>query len=73
MRLQNKKIAIFIEDYYEDTEFWYPYYRMKEEAAEVVVIGPEIKSYKGKRGLPAKAEKTIYEVNVDNFDCAKNL
>lgn len=68
MRLKNKRIAIFIEDYYEDTEFWYPYYRMNEEEAEVVVISPEIKSYTGKRGLTAKSEKTIYEVNADDFD-----
>jgi protease I len=68
MQLKNKRIAFFIEDYYEDTEFWYPYYRMKEEEAEVVVISPEIKSYTGKRGLRAKSEKTIYEVNINDFD-----
>lgn len=68
MRLKNKKIAIFIEDYYEDTEFWYPYYRLKEESAEVVVIGPEIKSYKGKKGLPAKSDKTIHDVQATDFD-----
>lgn len=68
MRLKDKKIAIFIEDIYEDTEFWYPYYRMKEEGAEVAIIGPEIKSYKGKNGVPAKADKTVHDVRAADFD-----
>lgn len=66
--LKNKNIAIFIEDFYEDMEFWYPYFRMKEEEAEVVVIGPEIKSYKGKKGMPATTDRTIQEVDPTDFD-----
>lgn len=66
--MKNKNIAIFIEDFYEDMEFWYPYYRMREEEAEVVVIGPEIKSFKGKKGMPAIADKTIQEVDPIDFD-----
>lgn len=31
MKLKNKRIAIFLENKYEDLEFWYPYIRMKEE------------------------------------------
>lgn len=34
-----KKIAIFVEDNYNEIEFWYPYYRMLEAGFEVVVIG----------------------------------
>ena len=36
MDLQNKTIAILIEDWYEEMEFWYPYYRMKEAGADVI-------------------------------------
>jgi protease I len=53
---------------FEDIEFLYPYYRMKEAGAEVDVIAPEIKVYKGKHGVPFKAEKTIDEVNYENYD-----
>ena len=37
--LENKKIAILIEDMFNVFEFWYPYYRLKEAGAEVVVVG----------------------------------
>ena len=36
--LKNKKIAILIEDMFNVFEFWYPYYRLKEEGAEIIVV-----------------------------------
>ena len=39
MELTGKKITILIEDMYNELEFWYPYYRLKEAGAEVVVAG----------------------------------
>ncbi len=68
MKLKGRKIALFIAEMYEDLEFWYPCYRMKEEGAEVVVIGPQAGEYKGKHGVPARAGKAIGEVNADYFD-----
>lgn len=68
MRLQGKRIAMFIEDIYEDTEFWYPYYRMKEEGAEVTVIGSGKESYTGKNGVPAKQDMPITQANPNDFD-----
>lgn len=59
---------MFIEDMYEDLEFWYPYYRMKEAGAAVTVIGPEEKKFEGKHGLPAKADKSINAVKTNEFD-----
>ena len=41
MKISGKQIALFIEKFYDEREFWYPYYRMKEEGAEVTVIGPD--------------------------------
>ena len=35
MQLRGKKIAMFIENMYEDLKFWYPIIRMKEEGAEI--------------------------------------
>lgn len=67
MRLKDKNIAIFIEDLYEDMEFWYPYYRMKEELANIVVIGPEIETYKGKNGVPAKSDKPIHDEDAGDY------
>ncbi|HKJ33803.1 MAG TPA: type 1 glutamine amidotransferase domain-containing protein [Balneolales bacterium] len=68
MDLRNKTIAILIEDLYEDMEFWYPYYRMKEAGANVVVLGTGKNSYTGKNGLKAQANRDVYEVTVDEFD-----
>lgn len=68
LQIEGKKIALFVADYFEDLEFWYPYYRMKEAGAEVTVIGPKAESYKGKNGLTARAEKSIDEVNISAFD-----
>ncbi len=53
MNLQDKKVAIFLETCYEDPEFWYPYYRLIEAGAEVIVIAPEVGEYKSKCGYPA--------------------
>ncbi len=68
MKLQNKKIAIFIADYYEDLEFWYPKIRMQEEGAEVTVIGPEKGSFSGKKGMPAHSDIGIENADVNDFD-----
>jgi protease I len=67
MILQGKKVAVFLEKMYEDLEFWYPYLRMKEEGAEVVVIAPKADTYKGKHGLPAQADQAIIAVKDDEF------
>jgi hypothetical protein len=38
MDLHGKKIAILVEELFNLFEFWYPYYRLKEAGAEVVVV-----------------------------------
>ncbi|MFP4368379.1 MAG: type 1 glutamine amidotransferase domain-containing protein [Bacteroidota bacterium] len=68
MGLEGKKIAIFVADMYEDIEFWYPYYRMKEEGADVVVIGPKNGTYTGKKCLKVTADSSIKEVTPADFD-----
>jgi putative intracellular protease/amidase len=38
MKLKGKRVAMLVADFYQPLEFWYPYYRLKEEGAEVKVV-----------------------------------
>ena len=67
MKLKGKQIAILVEDFYDDLELWYPYYRLLEEGAEVKLIGPAAKVYESKHGLPAKADLSAAEAKADDF------
>lgn len=62
MRLTGKSVAILLEQSYEDVEYWYPYYRFKEEDADVVSIAPEKREYTGKKGTTATPDKVVQEV-----------
>lgn len=68
METSNKRIAILVEDLYEDLEFWYPYYRMKEAGAQVDIVGTGKEIYTGKNGLKAKPDMQINEVTTKMFD-----
>src|SRR3954471_17289877 len=63
-----KKIAILIENYYEDLEFWYPKFRMTEAGAEVKVIGPKAGTYHSKHEYPAEATLAIDQAEAEDFD-----
>ena len=67
--LKGKKVLILVEDLYEDLEGWYPKLRLIEAGAEVVVAGPEKKTYNGKNGnYPMPADCRVDEVNWHDFD-----
>ena len=68
MSLQGKRVAVLVEEIYEDLELWYPYYRLLEEGAEVTLVGPKAQTYASKHGLPATAERAATEVSADDFD-----
>lgn len=68
MDLKGKKIVVFLEKYYDEKEFWYPYIRMREAGAEVVAVAPKKQTYHGKSGMPADPDKTIDEVQPGDFD-----
>ena len=70
MTLEGKNIAILAENGYEELELWYPYYRMIEEGATVVLIGSGTSNkYVGKKGnYPVIVDKNINEVDSKEFD-----
>lgn len=67
MKLKGYKFALFVENKYEDMEFWYPYYRLKEEGAEVTVIAPRRKEYRSKYGIPVNPDISINDARAGEF------
>jgi protease I len=64
-----KKIAVIIEDHYEDLEAWYPYLRLKEDGMQTIFVGPgRQKEYHSKHGYTAKEEMQISDAEVPDFD-----
>ena len=69
MKLSGQRVLMFIDNVFEDMELLYPYYRLIEEGAEVVVAGPEYGGvYIGKNGYPFKSTAAIADMNAGDFD-----
>ena len=68
MTLHGKRVAILVEDLYQDQEVWYPYYRLKEAGVEVVIVGTGKKEYKSKFGYPIHADASAEQVSAREFD-----
>jgi len=69
MKLEGVRVAILAENQYEDLELWYPYYRLKEEGADVKIIGTgSAEVYKSKHGYDVKIDSKVDNVRVDQFD-----
>jgi protease I len=70
MRLQGKKIAVLVGPSYEDLEFWVPFMRLKEEGADVTIVGPRADTeYASKHGcLTATSQVSADDVSADQFD-----
>lgn len=62
------RIALLVEDLYQDQEVWYPLYRLKEAGVDVTVVGTTKKEFKSKHGYPISAEAAIDEVSAAQFD-----
>ena len=68
-QLSGKRIAILVDNFYQEMEIWYPLFRFKEAGAEVVTVGPRAgETYTSKLGYPCKADKSFDEVSATDFD-----
>jgi protease I len=69
MELGGKRIAILVDQAYQELEVWYPYYRLKEAGAEVVTVGAKAgETYPSKCGYPVVAQKSYDQVSAGDFD-----
>lgn len=70
MRLEGKRVAVLVGPGYEDLEFWVPLMRLREEGAEVTIVGIKTgETYASKsNGLTATAEAGADEVSAEDFD-----
>ena len=69
MSLTGKRVAVLIEQKYEELEVWYPVYRLREAGCRVVLVGPEAgKTYPSKLGYPATADVSAADVSAADFD-----
>lgn len=68
MSLAGKKIAIMLDEQYQELEVWYPYYRLKEEDAAVVLVAPKAcEVYKSKLGYPCLSDAAARDVRGSQF------
>jgi len=68
MEAKGKQIAILVEDLYNELEFWYPFYRLKEAGAIVTVVGNGAKEYHSKIGMPAPGGVSAETVKSADFE-----
>jgi deglycase len=69
MKLEGKRIAILAENLYQEMELWVPYYRFREEGAEVKVVGAGgAKSCASKHGYPVSVDVQAEQVKAVEFD-----
>lgn len=63
-----KRVAVLVEDHYQVLEVWYPYFRLREEGIETILVGTGAKKeYRSKEGYPAEEELSIKKANTDDF------
>lgn len=69
MRLKNKRIAVLLDEGFEDLEFWVTVMRLQEEGARVALVGPEAnKTVRGKNALTATTQLAAAAISADDYD-----
>jgi protease I len=69
MKLQNARVAVLVENLYQELELWYPVLRLREAGVQVTIVGPTAgEVYASKLGYPVVAEAGIDDLSADDVD-----
>jgi protease I len=69
MDLAKKKIAILVDNFYQEMEVWYPLFRFQEAGATVITVGAKAgETYTSKLGYPVKCQLSYDDVQTADFD-----
>src|SRR6185312_16097560 len=69
MELKNLRVAVLVEQQYQEMEVWYPAYRLREAGCKVTIVGPEADiTYPSKLGYPARSDRAAKDLTPDDFD-----
>jgi protease I len=69
MSSAGKRVAVLIEQQYQELEVWYPVYRLREAGCEISLVGPEVdRTYPSKLGYPARSDAAADGVTAADFD-----
>ena len=69
MGISDKTVAIMVDQKYQEMEVWYPYYRLIEAGARVVLVGHEAgATYPSKLGYPCVSDAAARQVDGEDFD-----
>lgn len=62
-----KKVAILLEDFFDEQEVIYPYHRLREDY-QVDLISSEKKDHKSKQGFAFEADFLVDDVDASDYD-----
>lgn len=66
--LLGRRVAVLVEDGFEDSELTGPVDALRSAGAEVVLVGPATAAYRGKHGTSVTAELAAVKARMTSFD-----